>query len=232
MSRSRYRADMPKRQSDPGRARLDATLLDRLTLRPSWARATTVRRIAAGLLAAMALVLFARDAAATDHVRVVVAARDLAPGRQLDAADLTVAEYAPTTVPDGALQNPDDALSHTVAGPIRAGEPLTDVRLLSSRLAEAATAAPDARIVPIRLTDGALTDLLRAGDTVDVLAVGEGDNERVARVLASKAVVVLVSADDTRQRGSERVVLVAMSPEDATTVAGASLVDALTVTFH
>lgn len=215
--------------------RLDAALLDRISVRPGWTRTVLCRRIAAALLALVAVVLFARDATATDHVRVVVAARDLAPGAQLAPDDVLVAEFTPTTVPDGALGSIDEVDGHTVAGPVRAGEPITDVRLLSSRLAESAIEASDARIVPVRLGDSGVTDVLRSGDTVDVLTVDEGDSgdgQQVARVLATKAVVVLVSTESSGQRNGDPVVLIAMSPTDATAVAAASLVNALTVTFH
>lgn len=218
---------MPQRQS-----RLNATLLDRISIRPGWTRTALFRRIAAGLLGAFAVVLFAQDAVATDHIQVVVAARDLTPGMRLEPGDVRLAEYSPSTVPDGALSDVADAETHTVAGPVRAGEALTDVRLLSSRLAEAAVETADARIVPIRLTDAGVTGLLREGDTVDVLTVGEGDGERTAQILATRAVVVLVSPEDTKQRSGDRVVLVAMSSGDASSVAAASLVSALTVTFH
>ena len=214
-------------------SRLDATLLDRILTRPGWTRTILLRRIAAALLALAAVVLFARDAAATDQVGVVVAARDLAPGAQLAPGDVRMAEFTPTMVPDGALGSVDEVGGHTVAGPVRAGEPITDVRLLSSRLAESAIDATDARIVPVRLSDAGVTDMLRSGDTVDVLTVGEeGDDERTASVLATEAVVVLVSGQGAGRRDTDPVVLIAMSPVDATTVAAASLTNALTVTFH
>ncbi|SNS45477.1 SAF domain-containing protein [Rhodococcoides kyotonense] len=211
--------------------RLDATLLDRIMLRPGWTRTALVRRITAGGLALVAVVLFVKDASPTDRVGVVVAARDLTPGTPLTDADVVVADFEPASVPSGALTDIADATAHTVAGPIRAGEPLTDVRLLGSRLAAAALDSTDARIVPIRLTDVGVTDLLREGDTVDVLTVG-GPDDQAARILASRSIVVLVSPKDARDRGSDRVVLVAMPPDDATTVAAASLVSSLTVTFH
>lgn len=220
---------MPQRH-----ARLDSTVLDRLLVRPGWTRTVLVRRSAAGVLALLAAVLFVRDAAATDRVPIVVAARDLAPGRPLQLEDVRIAGYEPGTVPEGAITDVDDATAHTVAGPIRAGEPLTDVRLLTPRLAGAALGSADARIVPVRLTDAAVTDLLREGDIVDVLTVqADGDgSEQSARILTTDSVVVLISEKDARQRSNDRVVLVAMSPEDATAVAAASLVSSLTVTFH
>lgn len=223
---------MPQTSERPGHNRLDATLLDRFTARPSWARTVLLRRIAAGALAVLGAIIFARDAVAEDHIRIVVAARDLSPGVRLDTADVAYRDFDPATVPDGTLSEFENVLTHTVAGPVRAGEPLTDVRLLSSRLAESMISEPDARVVPVRLSDAGVTELLRSGDTVDVLTVGDGDDERVARVLATKAVVVLVSAESAQQRTADRVVLVAMSAEDATAVAAASLVSALTVTFH
>ncbi|KZF03805.1 MAG: SAF domain-containing protein [Rhodococcus sp. (in: high G+C Gram-positive bacteria)] len=223
---------MPQTSDRRGHTRLDATLLDRFTSPPSWARTVLLRRIGAGALAALGIVVLARDAVAEDHVRIVVAARDLTPGVRLDTADVEYRNYDPSTVPDGTLSEFENVLTHTVAGPVRAGEPLTDVRLLSSRLAESVISEPDARVVPVRLSDAGVTELLRSGDTVDVLTVGEGDDDRVARVLATKAVVVLVSAESAQQRNADRVVLVAMSAEDATAVAAASLVSALTVTFR
>lgn len=223
---------MPRTPSSSKNARLDATVLDRMLVRPGWARTVLLRRCAAGMLAVVGIVVFARDAVAEDHVAIVVAARDLKPGIQLEVGDVELRDFVPSTVPDGAVHDVDDVLAHTVAGPVGAGEPLTDLRLLSSRLTETTIDVPDARIVPVRLSDAGVTDLLRSGDTVDVLTVGEGDDDRTARVLSTRSVVVLVSAEGSGTRGQDSVVLVAMSAEDATIVAAASLVGALTVTLH
>lgn len=214
-------------------ARLDSTLLDRISVRPGWTRTVLLRRVGAGVLALAALALFAREQAAAGHISVVVAARDLGPGVRLEEGDVRFAEFSPAVVPDGAVVDVEDVVAHTVAGPIRAGEPLTDLRLLSSRLVESAVQNQDARIVPVRLSDAGVTDLLRAGDTVDVLTVGAGEDDRTARLLARDAIVVLVSPGDARGTSQrDRVVMLAMSPEDALTVAASSLVDSLTVTFH
>ena len=110
---------------------------------------------------------------------------------------------------------------------------LTDVRVLGSRLADA-SAGPDARIVPVHPTDAALLDLVRTGDVVDVLAVseaGDGSGEQRSRVVATNAIVVLVSAA-SKDRGRDGVVLVALPVLKANEVAGASLTQAITLTFH
>ena len=117
------------------------------------------------------------------------------------------------------------SVGSTLAGPVRRGEVLTDVRLLGPRLAEA-TAGPDARVVPLRLSDAALLDLIRPGDVVDVLAGDSsvapgGSVDQQPRVVATDAVVVLVSKELAAPgRGDDRVVLVALPAHTANDVAG------------
>jgi hypothetical protein len=113
---------------------------------------------------------------------------------------------------------------------------LTDVRLLGSRLAES-TAGPGARIVPLHLADSALIDLVRVGDVVDVLAAPAADapatGPAASRVVATDAVVVLVSAKQKVQAAdSDRVVLVALPARVANTVAGSALGQTVTLTLH
>ncbi|WP_231610607.1 RcpC/CpaB family pilus assembly protein, partial [Rhodococcus sp. CX] len=98
----------------------------------------------------------------------------------------------------------------------------------------AATGNPDARVVPIRLADAGVGDLLREGDLVDVLTVapGSGDLSPNAQVLATGATVVLAHSAEGARDQRERVVLLALAPDQATAVAAASLVSALTVTLH
>lgn len=213
---------------------LDPSLTARvLGLRPDWTQTVMARRVAAGALVILAAVAALRPDPSDGRSDVVVAARDLAPGVELVADDLRVESRAVTTIPDGATTRGGDLVGTTLAGPARRGEVLTDVRVLSSRLADAA-AGPDARIVPIHPTDAALLDLVRTGDVVDVLAVSEalGDSgEQRTRVVATNAIVVLVSAA-SKDRGRDGVVLVALPVLKANEVAGASLSQAITLTFH
>ena len=119
----------------------------------------------------------------------------------------------------------------TLAGPARRGEVLTDVRLLGPRLAQSA-AGPDARIVPLHLADTALLDLVRPGDVVDVLAAG-ATTTTDPRVVATDAVVVLVSEKQKGPgAGGDRVLLVALPAHAANDVAGATLMQTVTLTFH
>jgi Flp pilus assembly protein CpaB len=201
-------------------------------LRPDWMRTVAARRIAAAALVVLAAVAALRDDPRGDRIDIVVAARDLAPGTELTAADLRLETRTATTVPDGSQSDPAGIVGATLAGPARRGEVLTDVRLLGPRLAEAA-AGPNSRIVPLHLADTALLDLVRPGDVVDVLAAGsaDGGGDPRPRLVAAEAVVVLVSEKE-KGSGSDRVVLVALPAQAANEVAGAALVQTVTLTFH
>ena len=154
----------------------------------------------------------------------------------MTAQDIRLEKRLATTVPDGSQADVGAVVGSTLAGPARRGEVLTDVRLLGSRLAES-TAGPGARIVPLHLADSALLDLVRVGDVVDVLAAPTAASPEAtppaSRVVATDAVVVLVSARQKNQAADgDRVVLVALPARVANTVAGSALGQAVTLTLH
>lgn len=215
---------------------LDPSPLSRLTgiLRPDWSRTLAARRVLAGGLVVLAAVAAWRDDPRADHTEVVVTTRDLSPGTELTADDVRLESRTASTIPDGSRADIASVVGATLAGPARRGEVVTDVRLLGPRLAESA-AGPDARIVPLPLADAALVDLVRPGDIVDIVAApASSDEETSARLIATDAVVVLVSAKESgSSRGSAgRVVLVALPAAAAKTVAGVALVQAVTLTLH
>lgn len=193
------------------------------------------RRVAAGALVILAAVAALRPDPTHDRTDIVVAARDLAPGIELSVDDVRLETHTATTIPDGSQTELATVVGATLAGPVRSGEALTDVRLLGPRLAES-TAGPDARIVPLHLEDTALLDLIRPGDVVDVLGAGPDageDTDETPRVMATDAVVVLVSQKPAGAgSGGDRVVLVALPAHEANKVAGAALVQTVTLTFH
>lgn len=218
---------------------LEPTLIDRISdhSRPEWVRATHVRRLVAGALAVAAVVTALRGDPDSERVAVVVAAHDLQPGVVLTSQDLEISEREAGAVPDGTRTSVTSVTGRTLAGPMRAGEPLTDVRILGPRLAESAAGMEDARIVPLRLADPGVAGLLREGDRVDVLTVApEGQSsarqDSRAAILATDAVVVLVTTPENERNQRERVVMIALPRKDATRVAAASLTDAITVTFR
>ncbi|WP_433731384.1 SAF domain-containing protein [Nocardia sp. CA-129566] len=202
--------------------------------RPPWADGLLARRLLAAALTALAVILLLRGDPGSERTDVVVAGRDLPPGHLLEAADLRSTPHESGTLPAGAVDDMAILVGATLTAAMRTGEVFTDLRIVGPRLAAVATGAADARIVPIRLADTAVAEILRAGDRVDVVAAEEQNpqSSRPARLLALDAAVVLVSSPGDRRGTPERVVLVAMDAEHATAVAAASLRTALTVVFH
>ncbi|MFI5780573.1 SAF domain-containing protein [Nocardia sp. NPDC051570] len=205
--------------------------------RPSWADLTLLRRVLAAALAVFAAVLFVRGDPAARSIDVVIATRDLAPGRIVSAEDLRRVARPAGLLPEGSVREMSALLGATVSGAVRAGEILTDLRVVGARLAQVAAGVVDARIVPIRLADNAVADILRVGDRVDVVAAERTDTDPTRagppRTLATDAAVVLVTTADRRSGPSgERIVLIALDSTHALGVAAGSLRTELTVVFR
>ena len=198
--------------------------------RPSLAdlRRTVVRHrslLSAGLAAgavATALPVLAPDPA--PGTTVVAAAHDLQPGAPLVAADLAQVVLPTAVVPVGVLTLQATALGRLVAGPVRRGEPLTDVRLLGAGLL-----ASDRGLVaaPVRLADPAEAALLHAGDRVDVLATPTSGAAATATAVATG---VRVLAVPTVTDGDGALVVLAATPAVAARLAAAAVASRLSVT--
>ena len=181
--------------------------------------------LAGGLTAAavaVALPTLAPDPPPT--VLAVAAAHDLGPGARLSQADLTLVPLPTSLAPQGILTTTGAALGRGLAGRVRRGELLTDVRLLGSGLVQdSGTVA-----APVRLADPATAALLHAGDRVDVLATpadarGAATAATVARDLR---VLAVPAADDTEGA----LVVLAATPDVAARLAGAAVAARLSVT--
>lgn len=148
-----------------------------------------MRRVAAGLLAVLALALALRPApvepGAPATERVVVAVADLPAGRPLTPADLAPVAWPADLVPDGTARDPTDLAGGVLAAPVRRGEPVTDARLVGPGLW--AQVPPGQVAAPVRLADLTVAALLRAGDRVDVLATSE---DGTTQVVAAGALVL------------------------------------------
>lgn len=199
--------------------------LRRLLTTSSWARTILFRRTAAALLAVLAVALAAASFA---HGRertapVLLAARDVPAGATLTDDDVRIRDLPVPYAPAGVLHEPGAAVGRILAGPARAGEPITDVRLVGRESTLLATGDPNAVAVPVRLTDAAVADLLRPGSHVDVV----GD----PAVLATDAVVITVRPSEGMS-AKGRLVVVALPRSAAAKVAAASLAQPVTVTLR
>ena len=218
--------------------RLDPTPLTRIrqALQPDWVHSARARRVIAAGLVILAAAAALRAEPGGAHRDAVIAVQDLNPGVVITARDIVVQRRPVDTLPDGALGDIGAAIGATPAGAVRPGEVITDVRLLGPRLTESA-AGPDARLVPVQLAQGAILELIREGDVVDIVAAPPGgptpDAQATPRIVATDAIVVLVSPDAGGLGGrTDRVVLVALPAAAATAVAAATLGEAVTLTLH
>jgi Flp pilus assembly protein CpaB len=162
---------------------------------------------------------------------VWVIAHDLPGGAPLTAHDVKAERLPLPAVPRGALLVRERVVGRLVAAPMRAGEPVTDVRLLEPSLL-AALRQPGLVAVPIRLADGsAAAALTRAGDLVDVLGTANDDGGSgtargpTTRVIAAGLTVLAVPARDAGSDDGAGLVVVA-----ATSAQAARLADAATTT--
>jgi Flp pilus assembly protein CpaB len=207
------------------------------TLRtPGWRRTLLLRRTAALLLATLALALALRPADTRSRSPVVVAARDLPSGTALTPADVTLSSWPGEIVPVGILAAPEEADGRVLAGAARAGEPITDVRLVGPDSAGRRTGRPGDAAVPVRLADPDVARLLEPGSRVDVVTPAP-DGDRPVVLAADAAVLTVVAAEPDAvtapgQGSHGRLVLVALPRADAARVAAAALSAQVAITLR
>lgn len=208
-------------------SRLTPHLRHRLALAvtgPGWRRRRLMRQALAAALAAAALVLALTPSAAAARSPVVVVATDLAAGITIELSDVALHRWPTELVPAGALTDPAVAVGRVLVGAARAGEVLTDRRLVGAGPGP----GPGSSAVPVRLADAAVAALLVPGVHVDVVTVGQRADQPT--VLAEDAVVLAVLAEDARTKG--RLVIVALPRAVATRVAAAALAEEVAITLR
>jgi pilus assembly protein CpaB len=206
----------------PIRFRFPAALSRRLP------RARTARRLLAAtlLLLAVALALRSPGSSGGDTDALVVAAHDLAPGTALSDSDIRVVRAPVALIPGSAFRDATSATGRTLAGAAGAGEPITEARLVGARNTVLTARDPTAVVVPVRLADPAVADLVGSGSHVDVIALDPQGT--VGTVLATDAVVVTVR----RQDDKPGLLLLAVPEDTATRVAATTLAREVTITLR
>lgn len=203
---------------------------DRLSsfVRPVRRAVLARRRLLAAALTAVAVAagLHAAAAPPPSRVRVSVAAHDLPSGTVLAPGDLRTVDFAPGSVPAGARA---DATGRTLAAPLRAGEPVTDVRLVGPALTDG---YPGLTAVPVRLPDPGMVDLLTVGDRIDLVSADPHGGG--ATVVASDVPVLAVPdgpAEASATGLTGRLVVVGAEPADVARIADASVRTFITIAF-
>lgn len=189
--------------------------------------------LAAGLAAAAVATGLSAVAPATEQgVPVLTAARDLASGATLTAEDVVAASLPLALVPTGALVEPAAVVGRLVAGPVRRGEPLTDVRLLGAGLlgpGSASSSPRDARLVavPVRVAEAATAALVQAGDRVDVLSAAPEGGSAAAVVASALPVLAVPVLGDVTGEGA--LLVLAADRSTAARLAAAAVTGRLSV---
>jgi Flp pilus assembly protein CpaB len=186
-----------------------------LTLRRVHRAVLARRRSLAAVCAAVAVAagLRAASPAPPPTEPVLTAVRDLGAGVVVRAPDLRRTPYDPDTVPAGAFTRSSAAVGRTTTGPVRAGEPLTDARLVTSSLLDG---YPGLVAVPVRIGDPGAVRLLRVGDRVDLMAA-DPQGGTTAQVVGRDVPVLAIPREDDQSSGLTTGALVVLGvPETAT----------------
>jgi Flp pilus assembly protein CpaB len=171
---------------------------------------------------------------ATPTAQVVVAARDLAAGTVLAAADLRTVPMPAPVVPAGVARRSAGLVGQLAAGPIRRGEAVTDARVVGPGLA-AGLGSGESAAVPVRLADPEAAALVRAGDRVDVLGTPVApDGTQVAGgdAIEVAAAVRVLAVLGSRDAADGVVLVVAASQRTARRLAGAAARHRLSVSVR
>jgi pilus assembly protein CpaB len=190
------------------------------------------RKLVAAALAAAAVAVGLQALSPSQPPRtfVLTASRDLAGGTQVRAKDLARVALPSVAVPDGALFSSASVVGRMLAGPVRAGQTITDVQLVSRTLLMGY--GPGVVASPVRIADAASVGLLQVGDLVDVLGAdprAAGSTSTVAynaRVIAIPAV-----SSDGGPLGTGALIVLAVSPSVARSLAGSAVTDQLSFTL-
>jgi Flp pilus assembly protein CpaB len=175
-------------------------------------------------VAVVAGIQAARPAAPPTRV-VRVAAHDLVSGAVLAPDDLVARRFPTAVAPVGSATDP---VGRTLAAPVRAGEPITDVRLVAPSLL---AGYPGRVALPVRVADADAAALLRVGDRVGLVAA---DPRRGTAAYVAVDVPVLALPATVADAGgpaplSGRLVVVAAFPSEVDRIAGAAATSLLSV---
>ncbi len=203
------------------------TLLHRRVRRSVLARRRLLAAVAAA--AAVAAGLQATAAPPAETTLVLTASRDLPSGTVLAPGDLEAVPFDPDTVPSGVIASRSAAVGRTTAGPVRAGEPVTDVRMVSGSLL---AAFPGDVATPVRIGDPAAVALLEVGDRVDVLAADPQGRSEAVVVAEDAPVIAIPRAESPSVATPGALVVLATSDETAREIATAAVARYLSVVLN
>ena len=201
----------------------DLTRLRRAVRRTVLAR----RRPLAALCAAGAVAtgLHAVRPAPPATTPVPVARHDLPAGATVEQRDVRVIEMPEDQAPAGVVRHPAGAV---LAAPLRAGEVVTDVRLVGPSL----TAGQVGLVaVPVRLPDADQVALLEPGDRIDLVGADPQGGDPALVAAGLPVLAVPPASQDAGDGLSGRLVVLAADPGEVPAIAQAAVSRFLTYSF-
>jgi len=132
-----------------------------------------------------------------EYAKVLAVTRDLEPGHQIEAKDLSVIEMPAESVPQTAVQNKDDVIGRVVATPMAGGQTVVQSALAARDAGPGlqALVAPGMRAVTVEVNEySGMTGLLLPGSNVDVLAtfIDEQTRQTIAKTILENVKVSAV----------------------------------------
>lgn len=184
------------------------------------------RRPLAALLVALAVLIGLRTTVGPGPptVEVPVAARDLPAGERLTSRDVSITRWPADLAPAGLTGS---VAGQVLAAPLRQGEAITDLRFIGSELARA---HPELTVMPLRLPDPAVVELLQVGDRVDLGAVDPETGE-VEELAGDVLVLAIPPAGTADSDLTGRLIVAGVTPDRAHVVSAATLLEFLTVAY-
>lgn len=202
--------------------------------RPGIQRNTFLRRSLAISLVILGISLHLASTAQTTE-KVVVFTQNISPGTSITTEQITTKELSPALIPKSAVKNADDIIGATAAAFHPEGSVVTTYSTTSAELLHSLVPnitnnleSDPFNLVPIKLSDPTIAQLLRQGDTVTVISTSPNTTEKEV-IAAGGTVIYTTRSDDKNSLTSPGTVMLALPTTAAETVAAKSLTSPLTV---
>lgn len=201
---------------------------------PGIQRTALIRKALAGALILLGIALhFSSNANTSEHV--VVFAEQVPAGTTIEEKHLTLAPFHSGKKPEGSFASTSDVIGQTVIAPHTKGSPVTTLSTASSELlgtivTNTTEVNPGEKLnmVPIKLADPSLANLLTHGDVVTVISADK-TTEKPSVIAAGGRVIYATKTGQNNSDSSPGTVMLALPAPLAESVAAASLASPLTV---
>jgi Flp pilus assembly protein CpaB len=201
-----------------------------LLIRARARRALAVRRRPLAALVAAAAVAAAVEAARPSDApteQAVVVVSGLPAGHLLRPGDVRTREVPTDLLPHGALDIDDLPVGRPVAAPLRAGQLLTDLSVVSPTALQ--SHPPGTVLATVRITDPAAIETVAVGDRVSVIGADLRSAGAASLVARRVLVVALPGEESDGGLGQGRPVVLAVDEATALSLADAAVGSALSL---